>query len=92
MSDRTRCAECNEPFRTRGPEDGKKLAMFAVEYGGGLTSALLCGDCHGKFKERGTSGIPNAAAQARDGANAAKNRRDTTPLAQLEAQAAEGVL
>ncbi len=57
MSDRTRCEECNEPFKTRGPEDGKRLAIWGVGMSGHNTSALLCAGCYARFKELGSGGM-----------------------------------
>jgi hypothetical protein len=66
VSDRTRCEECNEPFKTRGPEDGKRLAIFAVGMSGHNTACLLCA---------GSCGIPNAAGLAGSDATAARMGR-----------------
>jgi hypothetical protein len=74
------CAECSEPFKTRGPEDGKRLAIWAVGMSGHTTAALLCAQCWERFQSQGTGGIPNAHRQSRLGANAARNARNNAPL------------
>jgi hypothetical protein len=81
MSDgRKSCAECSEPFKTRGPGDGKRLAIWAVGLTGHTTAALLCAACHTRYKEKGVGAIPNAYSQSRDAANAARNARNNAPL------------
>jgi hypothetical protein len=75
VSDRTRCEECNSAFTTRGPEDGKRLAIFAVGMSGHNTACLLCAGCWARFEELGSGGIPNAAGLAGSDANAARMRQ-----------------
>jgi hypothetical protein len=75
MSDRTRCEECQEAFKTRGPEDGKRLAIWAVGLSGHSTAALLCAGCYARFQELGSGGIPNAYGQSQGDANVARMRR-----------------
>jgi hypothetical protein len=77
---RRQCAECKEPFKTRGPGDGKRLAIWAVGLTGHTTAALLCAACHTRFEEHGTGGIPNAHRQSRGDAEAARNARNNAPL------------
>lgn len=74
--DRTHCAEC----RIDLPRGGGKLAIWSVGLSGCRVSALLCDKCHPLYTTRGTGGIPHAASQARNGVNAARNKRDDAPL------------
>jgi hypothetical protein len=75
MSDRTQCGECNAAFTTRGPEDGKKLAIWAVGSSGHTTSCLLCAGCYARFRELGSGGIPNAYGLSWSDANAGARMR-----------------
>jgi hypothetical protein len=68
VSDRTRCAECNTAFTTRGPEDGKRLAIWATHpLRFGSSCALLCATCWTNFQERGPG--PNTWSQSVADAN-----------------------
>jgi hypothetical protein len=75
VSDRTCCENCQEAFKTRGPEDGKRLAIFAVGMSGHNTACLLCAGCWARFQELGSCGIPNAAGLAGSDATAARMGR-----------------
>ena len=58
----------------------KKLAIWTAGWTGHTTCCLLCLPCYARFKSQGTGGIPNAASQSRNGAAAARNKRNSAPL------------
>jgi hypothetical protein len=69
------CGECGSPL----PRRGGRLALFTAGFSYTLSSALLCDACHTQYRQQGAPG-PNATRQAREAAEAEKNRKKYAPL------------
>jgi hypothetical protein len=65
------CGECGGVL---GINNGH-LARWWIGLSGQATACKLCPECYSRFKERGTGGIPNAAAQAYESFAIARNAR-----------------
>ena len=73
------CFECGEFFKSRA--EARPL-ISAAGLSGHVVSCHVCSKCFEESRKRGASG-PNVTAAAYGSANAARVKRDTTPLAQL---------
>jgi hypothetical protein len=72
------CLECGQQMS----REEAHLLISAAGLSGHVTSCHVCATCHDEARKTGAAG-PNVTRAGYASANAAKAKRDTTPLAQL---------